>query len=116
LPTDKGREELFKINLKGVQLDSNIDYKVLVNKTEGYSGADISNVCREAAFMPMRRNMELNKNANFEDLASNKEFMSVLQSSIGMSDLLQAIKNISKSVSKKDLEEYEQWTNEFKSV
>ena len=116
LPTDKGREELFKINLKGVQLDSNIDYKVLVNKTEGYSGADISNVCREAAFMPMRRNMELNKNTNFEDLASNKEFMSVLQSSIGMSDLLQAIKNISKSVSKKDLEEYEQWTNEFKSV
>jgi katanin p60 ATPase-containing subunit A1 len=60
LPTDKGRLELFKINLKGIQIsDENggIDWEHLVKLTDGYSGADISNVCRDAAMMPMRRKL-----------------------------------------------------------
>jgi katanin p60 ATPase-containing subunit A1 len=57
LPTDIGRKELFKINLRDIKLDSNIDWDLLVTKSDGYSGADISNVCREAAMMPMRRKL-----------------------------------------------------------
>lgn len=57
LPTEKGREELFKINLKHIELDADIDWKKLVEITDGYSGADISNVCRDAAMMPMRRKL-----------------------------------------------------------
>ncbi len=44
MPTKKGREELFQINLKGMPVDENIDWNTLVEKTEGYSGADIANV------------------------------------------------------------------------
>ena len=55
LPSDKGRQQLFDINLKGINIDGGVDYQELCRKTKGYSGADISNVCREAAMMPMRK-------------------------------------------------------------
>lgn len=35
-----------------------LDLKFVVQKTDGYSGADITNVCREAAYMPMRRKLK----------------------------------------------------------
>ena len=116
LPNEKGRNELFKINLKNIKLLNDINFDELVKRTEGYSGHDISNLCREAAFMPMRRNMELNQNFKIEELVNNEEFKKNLDTGISMKDLLQAITNISKSVSKKDLDVYEKWTNEFKSV
>ena len=62
LPNKKGREELFKINLNNVKVNENIDFEKLIIATEGYSGADIANVCREAALMPMRRKLLNNKN------------------------------------------------------
>ena len=55
LPSEKGREELFKINLRGIKVDEGVDFVELCRRTKGYSGADISNVCREGAMMPMRR-------------------------------------------------------------
>lgn len=57
LPNEIGRESLFRINLKSIALSEDIDFKVLVAKSEGYSGADITSVCRDAAMMPMRRKM-----------------------------------------------------------
>ena len=57
LPTEEGRRQLFQINLKGIKVDPNIDWEKFVATSEGYSGADISNVCREAAMMPLRREM-----------------------------------------------------------
>lgn len=63
LPTDKGRRELFRINLRGMQLDESIDWDHLIKMTEGYSGADIANVCRDAAMMPMRKKL---KSGNFD--------------------------------------------------
>jgi len=58
LPTEQGRKELFKINLKGIRIEENVDWDKLIKITDGYSGADISNVCRDAAFMPMRRKLQ----------------------------------------------------------
>ena len=63
LPSGVGRKELFKINLKDIKMDDNIDWDILVGKCEGYSGADISNVCREAAMMPLRKKL---KNGGFD--------------------------------------------------
>jgi len=57
LPSEVGRRELFKINLKDIKQDPDIDWDNLIKRCDGYSGADISNVCREAAMMPMRRKM-----------------------------------------------------------
>lgn len=36
-------------------MEEGLDLDFVVQRTEGYSGADITNVCREAAYMPMRR-------------------------------------------------------------
>lgn len=43
--------------MKSIKCDENINWDELVKKTEGYSGADITNLCREAALMPMRRKL-----------------------------------------------------------
>lgn len=57
LPSEEGRRLLFTINLRELELDPNIEWDTLVKNSAGYSGADISNVCREAAMMPMRRRL-----------------------------------------------------------
>lgn len=46
LLTAKGRTELLKINLREVELDPDIQLEDIAEKIEGYSGADITNVCR----------------------------------------------------------------------
>jgi katanin p60 ATPase-containing subunit A1 len=46
LPTEKGRKELIRINLKDVTIAENVTLDDIVRKTDGYSGADITNVCR----------------------------------------------------------------------
>ena len=58
LPTAEGRMSLIKINLKGLEVNDDIDFDEIVRKTDGYSGADMSNVCREAAMMPLRRRLK----------------------------------------------------------
>jgi len=58
LPNKTGRKRLFEINLEGMPLEDDVDWDILVDKTEGYSGCDLANVCREAAMMPMRRKLE----------------------------------------------------------
>jgi katanin p60 ATPase-containing subunit A1 len=44
-----GREALLKINLREVKLDPDVDLKDVAVKLKGYSGADITNVCRSVA-------------------------------------------------------------------
>lgn len=58
LPEDFGRKRLFEINSKNIKLDEKINWDKLVSKSKGYSGADIANVCWEAALMPMRKMLE----------------------------------------------------------
>lgn len=58
LPTDKGRKILFELNMRSVKCDDNMEWDQIIKKTEGYSGADITNVCREAAMLPMRRKLK----------------------------------------------------------
>lgn len=55
LPTAVGRKQLFEINLKGLDIEGDIDYEELIRITDGYSGADLANVCRDAAMMPLRK-------------------------------------------------------------
>ena len=49
---------MLNINLKNEQLDSDVDLEEVVRKTDGFSGADIANFCREAAYMPMRKKLK----------------------------------------------------------
>ena len=116
LPNEKGRQQLFYLNTKKIDIAKNVDAGKLVSLTKGYSGADISNVCREAALMPLRRELLANKGKNLEDLVKSQDFRTRIRAPITMSDFEKAIENISKSVSEIDLQEYDKWTKEFSSV
>lgn len=106
---------MFNINLKGVAVTEDINWGEIIKLTDGYSGADIANVCREAALMQMRRRLLNNTNGDIFSLVNNPEFKSTLEAPISQEDLISAIKNISKSVSKSDLEKYIRWSQEFQS-
>lgn len=67
LPTAKGREAIFNINLRNTAIDPDIDFKKLVGMSDGYSGADLANVCRDAAMEPMRRKLN-STGFNFENI------------------------------------------------
>lgn len=41
-----------------MKTEEGLDLDFIVKKTDGYSGADITNVCREAAYMPMRKKLK----------------------------------------------------------
>ena len=116
LPNEVGRKQMFYLNTKKIEIDKNIDTKELVSLTKGYSGADISNVCRDAALMPLRRELKANKNRSVEELVNDMEFKTRIRAPITMADFRQACKNISKATSEKDLEEFTKWTKEFASV
>ena len=116
LPNSVGRMQMFYINFKGIKLSNDVDIELLVKKTEGYSGHDISSVCREASLMNMRRKL-MSTNGQFDILeaASNENFLQDLEAPVSQSDLLLAIKNISKSVSSNDVKKFEEWTEQYSS-
>ena len=116
LPNKKGREECFKLNLTGVTTSDNVNFSKLVDATEGYSGADVANVCREAALMQMRRRVLNNKGGDIMSLINNPEFNEELNAPITMEDFEESLKNTSKSVSNVDLEKYVNWTKVFGNV
>ena len=56
LPDVKEREDIFNVHLRHIKLDGNIDRAFLAKQTPGFSGADIANVCNEAALIAARNN------------------------------------------------------------
>lgn len=56
LPDIKERREIFDVHLKPIKLEPDIDREFLAKQTPGFSGADIANVCNEAALIAARHN------------------------------------------------------------
>ena len=54
LPDLNERKEIFNVHLKPVKIDSTVDVDILARQTPGFSGADIANVCNEAALIAAR--------------------------------------------------------------
>jgi cell division protease FtsH len=55
-PDLKGREAIFKVHLKNIKLSTDVDAYTLSEMTPGFAGAEIANVCNEAALVAARRN------------------------------------------------------------
>jgi len=55
LPELKEREEIFKVHMKGIKVSEDFDVTFMAKHTPGFSGADIANVCNEAALTAARR-------------------------------------------------------------
>lgn len=54
-PDLNGREAIFKVHLKSIKTSSDMDPKILAEMTPGFAGAEIANVCNEAALVAARR-------------------------------------------------------------
>lgn len=65
LPDVKEREEIFNVHLRHIKLDNNIDRQFLAKQTPGFSGADIANVCNEAALIAARNNKKCVEREDF---------------------------------------------------
>ncbi len=85
-PDKKGREGIFKIHTENVPLTKKVNLKKLAEKTEGYVGADIESVCREAAMLALREDRKAKK-------VKKKHFN-------------EALKKVGSSVSKDTIERY----------
>jgi len=64
LPDLKGREQIFKVHLKNIKISETVDPEALAEMTPGFAGADIANVCNEAALIAARREK---KSVDMED-------------------------------------------------
>ncbi len=66
-PDIVGRDAIFKVHLKPLKLHPNVDSKKLAAQTPGFAGAEIANVCNEAALIAARRNKESVDQQDFND-------------------------------------------------
>lgn len=80
LPDLNGRKEIFKVHAKPLKLDPGLDLDFLAKQTPGFSGADIANLCNEAALIAARYN----------------------KTSIGQKDFLDAVDRIVGGLEKKN--------------
>ena len=67
LPELKERLEIFKVHLRGIKLAPGFQMDFLAKQTPGFSGADIANVCNEAALIAARKNKEVVEKQDFLD-------------------------------------------------
>ena len=67
LPELKEREEIFQVHLRGIKVAPDFDVEFMAKHTPGFSGADIANVCNEAALTAARRNHDTVTQQDFLD-------------------------------------------------
>jgi cell division protease FtsH len=66
-PDLNGRIQIFKVHTRGHILDKNVDLKRLAAETPGFAGAEIANVCNEAALLASREGLKEVSQKNFQD-------------------------------------------------
>ena len=109
LPDLKARAGIFKIHTEGVDSAvSEEDFIELAVRTEGYSGRDIANICREVIMLPVR---ELDMSGLLED--SEKE---VKVRDIAMKDFKKTLKKVKPMTNKVLLKQYNDWAEEFGEI
>ncbi|KAG4303601.1 hypothetical protein PCK1_000119 [Pneumocystis canis] len=134
LPDAVSRLKLFKLNIGDTptQLTVN-DFKILVDKTEGYSGSDIAIAVRDAIMEPVRR-IYTATHFCYVDCPNGKRLLTpcspgvlgaqemtwekgtadtLLEPMLTMNDFLKALKNTRPTVNSDDLKRYVQFTHEF---
>ncbi|MCH8906928.1 MAG: ATP-binding protein [Candidatus Heimdallarchaeota archaeon] len=103
LPDPEAREVIFKINSKGIEIDPDIRFEDLAASTQGYSGSDIANICREAIMAPIR-------DLDVGDLIADTN---IKARAVNNNDYLNALESVNKSISDNELIRFKQWDDEF---
>jgi AAA family ATPase len=89
LPDDTARRDIFRIQLRRMPHDDTIDVKILVEKSAGYTGAEVVAVCKEAAMHAVERDRNVE--------------------ALNIGDFLHALAFVSPQVTKEVMDFYENW-------
>ncbi|MFG1347944.1 ATP-dependent zinc metalloprotease FtsH [Xanthobacter autotrophicus DSM 431] len=84
-PDVVGREQILKVHARKIPVAPDVNLKVIARGTPGFSGADLANLCNEAALMAARRNKRMVTMAEFED-AKDKVMMGAERRSLVMTE------------------------------
>jgi len=74
LPDIKGREQILNVHMRKIPISKDMNASIIARGTPGMSGADLANLCNEAALMAARRNARVVEMQDFEK-AKDKIFM-----------------------------------------
>ena len=85
-----------------------MDFDALARTLDGHSCADITNICRDASMMTMRRKI---KGLTPEQIKNLKK--EEMEMAISKADFDDAVRKVNKSVSKEDVERHERWNQDF---
>ncbi|MFH1358355.1 MAG: CDC48 family AAA ATPase [archaeon] len=85
-PSKEGRENILKIHTKNMPVSKDVDMKIIINQTEGYVGADMESLVREAGMLALRENIECKE--------------------VKMKHFEEAMKKVGASVTKSDIDRY----------
>ncbi|KXZ56721.1 KAT1 protein [Gonium pectorale] len=113
LPGQEQRLQLLQIRLKEVDVAPDVNLEAVARQLEGYSGDDISNLCRDAALNGMRRFVAGKSPA---EIKANMGNLGQLKEPVTAEDFKQAIRKINPSVSKEDIKRHEEWLKVFGSL
>ncbi len=103
LPEFEARRDIFKIHTRDVELAEDVDFDELAKLTEGYSGADIAILCREALMAPIRELDEAGMLAK-----SDAKIRPVTRD-----DFVNALRVVKPSVSPSEIVKFKEWAKEF---
>ncbi|KAM7471719.1 hypothetical protein LguiA_009902 [Lonicera macranthoides] len=97
---------------KIVMVATDVDIDEVARRTEGYSGDDLTNVCRDASLNGMRRKIAGKTRDEIKNMSKDE----ISNDPIAMCDFEEAINKVQPSVSAADIERHEKWFSEFGSA
>jgi len=92
-PDSAARKKMFELYMKNKPLSNDIDFDILAEKSKGYSGADIKDVCIKASVIPFKESI-----------------ITGIERDIVMRDLMKALENVKPSINEKDLKRFEEYS------
>ncbi|XP_033164647.1 katanin p60 ATPase-containing subunit A1 isoform X3 [Drosophila mauritiana] len=110
LPNEDTRSALLKLCLKDVCLSPSLNIGMIGDELQGYSGSDISNVCRDASMMAMRRLISGRTPDQIKQIRREE-----VDQPITLQDFQDARLRTKKSVSADDVARFEKWMEEYGS-
>ncbi|KAK9281717.1 hypothetical protein L1049_004621 [Liquidambar formosana] len=112
LPNFESRKELIRINLKTVEVAPDVNIDEVARRTDGYSGDDLTNVCRDASLNGMRRKIAGKTREEIKSMPKDE----ISNDPVAMCDFEEALTKVQRSVSAADIERHEKWFTEFGSA
>jgi vacuolar protein-sorting-associated protein 4 len=105
LPDERARERIFHVHMEDIEVASDVEFSELAELTDGFSGRDISVVCREASMEPIR---DLKREGKLEQEDAITEIRCVKRQ-----DFIKALETIKPTAKQNHLQKYSTWAEDY---